>query len=1269
MSFSLLKTNVGLTTNLKIMIGSNYELSLDSIDSSEKLSESRFKNFKFNKNNPYDEILPLFYKGVPSESSFEIKNRDDKDIMIDNFDNQYETLYSSGARNILNNKDYSEEYEYFAPLYLGKELPSNFIIFRVDGSGLLSLNKDNIISEVINKLKVVKVFDFSEDKPLGEWINRSFISNEYFPIAPLEIDYRELEFSRWNGIDYKTGGFTSKSLFLNNIIRDEKEIFELDKFTFDFYKNNDLVFPNILNLSFLFNDTPGTPLVPRKWSLNRYYGFYTNIEKHTTLSPYRTPSLKPGFTIEEDNIIFNVNDINDPFVKWSDDYPFFIEYEGEFFQIERYSIDQGDAILPIDDIGFTSEDYQTVIKYVYKIIADIDLSGKQSDINKNYGFIENNTLKSDGVFEINDFDDCDVWLIKIDGIYHNLVKDNGSIKINTDYDFSFSVDHYEYKVNSVSTRVSTVVDFNNDPQVFEIYKVSFLDIKDFDTKIVDTEYSKFEYEKTDELTLTDEPKMYMTNLASDTNPKNIDDFILNNKVVNIPVSSEYTANHETFKINKGLSDIWNLNPIYCRWVYKNSISNNDVPYVFNNSSVFEEFNRSTNVLINSPTRSERNLDYFYSYLENFDEYEHHSLHIDEKFIISDYITNVDYFSDKLEKRFEFSDSKRNIKKYSKLNKGDVSSTNTTLFRGIEFRIYEIDSIILTNNQVEKVNIRNTNKFDDYKFSIVLTEKESSLEWTIIDEWKMETPYIKEDIVIFDDILYKAKTNNTINEPTITHTSQDVLRSAPYNSTDWEYRKGTIFWSPEDTYSKYDFIYNNKDYYYCVDDASLIDFWNPTISDDNNGYTKDDIVLFKGKYHKSMVDDNRYSPNYDLDKTLYREFQKYNRDGTRELPKYWDVVDEPIDTKWKLIELWNPTKSYILGTGDSILVYHNGIIYKTSVSIEIGREPGIEILWSKMYNITPDTDYLYTMSNNPIIEMNNRYYLSNNIRSVETLDNGIVVHINKKYKNILINIKINDNSLEIGGERDTFYNDLYSNLTAFNFISGLNEFNNRHGFSDYVKYVIIDDDIKEYSYDNNIEGLPYIISGYFPDKLDIRFSALSKTYDRTVINPRLYLEDGKVDDISKLNWYNKIPLAYYIDENEFTDIKVRNYNGLVNKKDSIYRFSGYYEPLFNDIQLFKKGNYKFDTMLTDFGLIKEVKIRKVNRNGSILKKGESIYPMVDEFGYTFINTSIFLSNWDFNYSIETIESNREVDKEDSISIPTDIGQSRVTKLENLKKYNL
>ena len=94
---------------------------------------------------------------------------------------------------------------------------------------------------------------------------------------------------------------------------------------------------------------------------------------------------------------------------------------------------------------------------------------------------------------------------------------------------------------------------------------------------------------------------------------------------------------------------------------------------------------------------------------------------------------------------------------------------------------------------------------------------------------------------------------------------------------------------------------------------------------------------------------------------------------------------------------------------------------------------------------------------------------------------------------------------------------------------------------------------------------------------------------------------------------------------------------------MYRLSGQYDPIFLDIDIFKKGltysgNFIFDTNLTNFGIAKNTIISKVNRTGSVLKLKnspniKSIYPMIDEFGYTTRNIFIFKSSWDTDYFTE------------------------------------
>lgn len=80
-----------------------------------------------------------------------------------------------------------------------------------------------------------------------------------------------------------------------------------------------------------------------------------------------------------------------------------------------------------------------------------------------------------------------------------------------------------------------------------------------------------------------------------------------------------------------------------------------------------------------------------------------------------------------------------------------------------------------------------------------------------------------------------------------------------------------------------------------------------------------------------------------------------------------------------------------------------------------------------------------------------------------------------------------------------------------------------------------------------------------------------------------------------------------------------------------------------------GNYTFDTNLSLFGVMKQRVISKVNRKENILKLRndetyDSIYPMLDEYGYMIADFFIFKSTWDFEYHVE-------VNKPQISSVPT------------------
>ena len=1335
-SFSILKTNVGLTTNLKIVVDSNYGLFMESIDSATELSASKFKKVRFNKDNYFDEFFSFFYKKLPAEIAFYIKYEDDNDNQFTTFESQYDDLYQMGARNIDNNKSYTEEFEFFAPIYFTKgKFPKNFIIFRVDGPGLIDLTKNNFKSEIINKLKCIKIFDLTKNTVLGQWVEKNFTKNTLFPDTPLEVDFRRDEFTRWHGVDFSTGGYSYKSAFLNDTLEYENPIFDLEKFVFDGYQRNKVVFPNIINFSFLFDDTPATPTGLRKWSLNRYFGFYLkDMELVTAISPYIPIKLKSDIYIDENNNIKSSTG-NYPFDdKKSEDTfnsrSYYIEYLGNFYKVEQYKVKQPFKKTKVaTSSSVTVEEFTQLELYTYKIISDISLYGKESLLNKNICLFDstNHIIKySDySPFTIDGFDDADVWLIEIDGKMHNIINDGGTkifnnrLKVNTDYAFEFTIDNYKYYINqsdaSYTTNVSLIVDSNNAPKNFKIYRLNFTDIKDFDTSIVDTEYSKYEYENSSSLTNTDETKMYFPDLRSKSFPGDYDDYVYNGDVINIPSASEYTSGFETFRIvNNDLTEMWRKNAVYSRWGFENSLSANDQPYLLNNSSLFESFNRSVNPFLPIPSRTERNLDYFYTVNSSTSSYVHHTLHVEDhtifyvngqfspfinkdfRFELDKYLNtgtysvgtssatySFDYFSYFFGKKTYFDNGNivKNTKKYSEFNLGDRDTPNVTLFRNIKFLMYDIDNIKYENGNLTDISLKASNTFSDYKFSVLLSDNvDNDMSWYIVDEWNTREIYYPGSIVVFDDILFQASTQSG---PIDFILSNQIC---PWFYSGWSTYNhvsvtASLLWNPTyeigGSYSTNDVIYNSGEYYKYSGIASTYSLWNPYVT-----YSSGDTVLYKGDFWVSATSSNINRPS-PVNKRRNLNIGYWTKSSTN----YNSV------SNWNLIELYDVNKTYSDTPADYVV--YNEVVYKCidsnfTGSIDV-KTPTNTDHWTRIGSIKPDTDIIYNTTNNAVINLNEKYYIIQSNTSDATLQNGINIYINKKWKNILVNISIDDNTIKniSNVDRDNLYGfNLYQlgmtystgldspvniKLTAANFIKCVNDISNTYGFTDYVNYIVISEDGTSNSYNyRNLKGLTHLIKCEYPDELNTRIDSLNYKEETSPINlmkSNMSLTGGVLDDIKKLNYYNNLIPAYKISKSEefntnpTTGTDASNPPFIVSDGslgsnmvyNSIYRHSGYYMPIFYEIDLFKRpgitstlyGNYKFDTDLTNFGIVKQRTISKVNRK-SILKLKDrndfrSIYPMLDEFGYTTVDFFIFKSTWDFNYHYECSENNNKTNE--------------------------
>jgi hypothetical protein len=1261
-SFSLLKTNVGLTTNIKVMVSDN-GLYLESIDSRSELSNISYKKFFFDKNSYYDELIPVFYNGLSNTIAYYIKDDNDYNLMFTDFNKQYDDIYYSGCRNITDNKSYIEDFECFSPLYIKKgKLPTTFLIFRIDGPGLINLSKENFQSEILENLKIIKVVDLSTLSDIGYWLNKNYVNNKFFPDSPFYMDFRDLEFSYWNGISYENGGYTKIGYYLDSFINDENTYSDFEKHIYDGYMQNSVVFPHILNLSFLFDDYPATPNTSREWSLNRYMGFYLNsFDLFKTVNAYTLPKLNNDLKITNGNIIISTTNFN-PFIDLYEniEYPF-IEINGLFYKIEKIKISTENMVgqkIKINNKLFI-DGIDNINNYVYKVISDIDFTGlTSSSINNNTIIfdIDNILYLQNEENLIPDYDLANVWIIEINKIYHRIkFIGNNKYQLLTDYAFSSEPNILSYWINYPEIDkniINLIPNSNNSPISFNIYKCNFTDIVDFETSIVNTPFSKYEYENNTSLSITDEVKMYKDNYDSPNIPTEKDTFIINSSKTNIPCSSEYTANGELFSLtNNILNSLWKKNTQRVKWGYMGSISSNDYPYLLNNSFLSEQYNKTTNTDSFSPNRLDRNLDYFYSINSSTQSYDFYTLNIQDNnpnffFCVYEYTQNpynYDYFQYFFSKKSYFSNGKyvTNTQKYSLFNYSDPNIPNSTLFRGIKFNIYDVSSIIVNQNNInqnltiQNINTICNNNYYNWKLSILFSNNKSKiyndgsikeidnqLSWTIIKKLDNGVTYYNGDLILYYDILYKntGTYSYSISDTTILdtnywtyYTDNYFLKSSPKS----------IFWNPNPpkSYTIGDYIYNFGEYYTFITQSG-IDFWYPKI------YTYGSYVYHNNNVYKSISVVNTTS--------FISDTTKWQIDKN-----YTGLIN------WKLIELWNISNTYIT---DDLAVY-NSVLYKKIFDEIDLNTPDVSNKWIPLYELYPQGNFI--PKEGISYNINNSYYLCTGNPNSNYLDNGIDIYINYKYQNILINIYNNDNTLPYisNVDRDFLYNNLYSKLCSTNIINMINNPSYFYNYSNLLRYIVIKDDIKVYDI-NNIENLTVYINCETSDLFNTRINSLKITplsINTSQIKLNCVLNNNDITTYSQLNYYNGSSFANIITKTINPQL-ITNYHGLKNIiTNSLNRYSGPYSPILYKIQLFKsisienihEGNYIFDTSLSDFGIAKELIISKVNRAQNILKLGKnlsSIYPMVDEFGYTTKDIFIFKSTWDFNFYLECVTSN-------------------------------
>lgn len=298
-SFSLIRTNAKLTTNIKIIADSRDRVFLESFDANPILSQSQYKAFEVTGGNYSFDLNRFYSQGslLSPDIAFSTYEKDDSTQIKNNFSEQYDFFYAMGTQP-KNSKLYNEELSMFFPLWVdASNIPDYFLIFKIDGPMTLNINDSSIKSNVdnfdsssyledliknptnfysnyIKSSRIIKSFDLTGNSAIGRYI-RKHATDPNIPSSSIYASLNKGDLTYWKGISYDQGGFCSKGLetYIDYTLID-KTLIESDDYLTIGFKKNKVVHPNILNLEFLFDDPEHNST--NNYEFSRYFGLYVS---------------------------------------------------------------------------------------------------------------------------------------------------------------------------------------------------------------------------------------------------------------------------------------------------------------------------------------------------------------------------------------------------------------------------------------------------------------------------------------------------------------------------------------------------------------------------------------------------------------------------------------------------------------------------------------------------------------------------------------------------------------------------------------------------------------------------------------------------------------------------------------------------------------------------------------------------------------------------------------------------------------------------------
>ena len=164
-SFSVIRTNPKLTGNFKISIDSQGGVWFNSMDVNNTLSNDAFKKYTVTGENSYASDVSTFFSDgkISNDIIFQVgKFTNGENEPAQYFSDQYDFFYASGASALID-KNYPEDFSYFAPIWIKNEIPDFFVIFKLDNPLDYSYSTNVTQIDATKSYKVIADYDTASE--------------------------------------------------------------------------------------------------------------------------------------------------------------------------------------------------------------------------------------------------------------------------------------------------------------------------------------------------------------------------------------------------------------------------------------------------------------------------------------------------------------------------------------------------------------------------------------------------------------------------------------------------------------------------------------------------------------------------------------------------------------------------------------------------------------------------------------------------------------------------------------------------------------------------------------------------------------------------------------------------------------------------------------------------------------------------------------------------------------------------------------------------